>query len=247
MNGQKTPLPLTDITNNNEIAQFQLAQFAAASPPRRRRHKPSPAPDDGSRTIAYTGTVHQLERRHIMAQFYDSIPDDLIAWMVEQPIFFVGSAPLSAEGHINVSPKGRDSFRVFSPNRVGYLDMTGSGNETSAHLRQNGRITFMFCSFEKTPRILRLYGTGRVVLPSDADWETLSPHFTHLTGTRQIIVADIHKVQTSCGFAVPFMDYVGERDTLEKWWENRGDDGVRDYQAEENQASLDGLPTHLAR
>ena len=158
----------------------------------------------------------------------------------------MGSAPLDADGHINVSPKGRDCFRVFSPKQVGYLDITGSGNETSAHLLQNGRITFMFCSFEKAPRILRLYGTGRVVLPSDAEWEAVSQDFTQFTGTRQVILADIHKVQTSCGFGVPFMDYVGERNTLEKYWQREGEAGVAAQQAE-NLESIDCLPTHLAR
>jgi hypothetical protein len=180
-----------------------------------------------------------------MAKFYDAITDELIQWIDEQHIFFVASAPLSAEGHVNLSPKGRDCLRVYSPNRVAYLDMTGSGNETSAHMKENGRITFMFCSFEAAPRILRLYGTGRVVLPTDAEWDTLIGDFTMLSGARQIIVADIHKAQTSCGFAVPFMDYVSERDTLEKWAENRGEDGLKAYHAEKNARSLDGLPTHL--
>lgn len=180
-----------------------------------------------------------------MAKFYDEIPEDMIKFIGEQHMFFVASAPLSAEGHVNLSPKGRDCLRVLSPNKVAYLDMTGSGNETSAHLKENGRMTFMFCSVEKAPMILRLYGTGRVVLPSDAEWDEMIGDFTMLTGTRQIIVADIHKVQTSCGFAVPFMDYVGERDTLEKWAENRGEDGLKEYHAESNFNSMDGLPTHL--
>ena len=181
-----------------------------------------------------------------MAKFFDALSDDLMEWINQQHVFFVASAPMKADGHVNLSPKGRDCFRVFGPNRVGYLDMTGSGNETSAHLLENGRITFMFCSFEAAPRILRLYGTGRVVLPSDAEWAELSPHFTQFTGTRQIMVADIHKVQTSCGYAVPFMDFVGERHTLEKYWANEGDDGICDYHDTKNQQSMDALPTHLS-
>lgn len=180
-----------------------------------------------------------------MAKFYENISDDFAAWISQQHIFFVASAPLSAEGHVNLSPKGRDCLRVLSPNRVAYFDMTGSGNESSAHLKENRRITFMFCSFETAPRIMRLFGTGRVVLPKDAEWESLAANFNLLAGTRQIIVADIHKVQTSCGFAVPFMEYVGERDTLEKWAENKGEDGLKDYWAEKNYISLDGLPSHL--
>lgn len=180
-----------------------------------------------------------------MAKFYDSIPDDLAQWISEQHIFFVGSAPLAAEGHVNLSPKGLDAFRVLSSNKVAYLDMTGSGNETSAHLKENGRITFLFCSFETAPRILRLYGTGRVVLATDSEWGKLSALYTIYPGTRQIVVADIHKVQTSCGFGVPFMDYVGDRESLSKWAENKGEDGLLAYQREKNQRSLDGLATHL--
>jgi hypothetical protein len=181
-----------------------------------------------------------------MAQFYESIPDDLITWIGEQHVFFVASAPLSGEGHINLSPKGRDCLRVLSPNKVAYLDMTGSGNETSAHLKENGRITFMFCSFETAPRILRLYGTGRVVVRDTPEWNDMIGDFTLLSGARQIIVADIHNVQTSCGFAVPFMDYVSERDTLEKWADNKGEEGLIAYHCEKNFKSIDGLPTHLS-
>lgn len=183
-----------------------------------------------------------------MAEFYDQISDDLAQWISEQHIFFVGSAPLSAEGHVNLSPKGQDSLRVLAPDRVAYLDMTGSGNETSAHLKENGRITFMFCSFDTAPRILRLYGRGRVVLPSDPEWDELCPHFMLYPGIRQIIVADIDQVQTSCGFAVPLMDYQGERGALIRYWEQKGkDEGAVKYQQESNQHSIDGLPTHLCR
>lgn len=181
-----------------------------------------------------------------MAKFYDSIPDDLAVWMAAQHIFFVGSAPLSAEGHVNLSPKGQDVFRVLSPNQVAYLDLTGSGNETSAHLKENGRITFMFCSFEAAPRILRLYGTGSVVLPTDSAWGELNQYFPPLTATRQIVVADVYKVQTSCGMAVPYMDFVGERDSLNRLWETRGEQAVATYHEERNRVSLDGLPTHFS-
>lgn len=180
-----------------------------------------------------------------MAKFYDQISDDLADWIRAQHLFFVASAPLSGEGHINLSPKGLDCFRIFSSNQVAYLDLTGSGNETSAHLKENGRMTFMFCAFVGAPRILRLYGQGRVVLTNDAEWEDLSQHFTLMPGTRQIILCDVASVQTSCGFAVPYMDYVGERDALIKYAETKGVDGMRDYRAEKNVESIDGLPTHL--
>lgn len=182
-----------------------------------------------------------------MAKLYESITDDLAAFIRAQPLFFVASAPLNAEGHVNVSPKGLDCFQILSPHRVAYLDLTGSGNETSAHLEENGRITFMFCAFSGPPRILRLYGQGQVVLPQTEAWNTYVPHFTLMPGARQIIVADIERVQTSCGFAVPLMDYVGQRDTLVRWAESRGEEGMVAYRHEKNMISIDGLPTPLSQ
>lgn len=181
-----------------------------------------------------------------MAKWYDYITDDLGEFILAQHMFFVASAPLSAEGHVNLSPKGLDCFRIINPNQVAYLDLSGSGNETSAHLLENGRITLMFCSFIGAPRILRLYGTGRAVLPNDERWDELAAHFTLYPGTRQIITADIEQVQTSCGFAVPLYDYVGERDALIKSAEKKGEDGLRAYWQEKNVCSIDGLLTPLA-
>ena len=180
-----------------------------------------------------------------MAKFFESISDKLQEFIAAQHIFFVASAPLNAEGHVNLSPKGQDCFRVLSPNRVAYMDLTGSGNETSAHLHENGRLTIMFCAFEGPPNIVRLFGTGRVVLPGELEWDDLKALYPAIPGVRQIVVSDVHKVQTSCGFAVPFMDFVDERDTLTKWAENRGDDGLQAYWCEKNTTSLDGLPTPL--
>jgi hypothetical protein len=180
-----------------------------------------------------------------MAKFYESLDEGLTSFIQKQHIFFVASAPLTAEGHVNLSPKGHDCLRIIGPNRAAYIDMTGSGNETSAHIRENGRLTFMFCAFDGPPRILRLFGQGRVVLPQDAEWTELSALFTVYAGTRQIIVIDIEQVQTSCGFAVPFFDYVGERDTLDKWAEVKGEDGLDAYWREKNMCSMDGLPTPL--
>lgn len=180
-----------------------------------------------------------------MAKFYESISEKLQEFIAAQHMFFVASAPLSAEGHVNLSPKGQDCFRVLSPNRVAYLDLTGSGNETSAHLHENGRLTIMFCAFDGPPNVVRLFGTGHVVLPGDADWEELKALYPDIPGARQIITADIHKVQTSCGFAVPLMDFVADRDTLTKWAENRGEDGLHAYWCEKNVKSQDGLPTPL--
>lgn len=181
-----------------------------------------------------------------MAKLYDTITDDLAAFIRAQPLFFVASAPLDPHGHVNLSPKGLDCFHVLSPQQVAYLDLTGSGNETSAHLAQNGRITFMFCAFAGPPRILRLYGHGQVILPHTNDWNSIAAHFPHYPGTRQIIVADITRVQTSCGFGVPLMEYVGQRDTTIRWAEAKGEDGIAVYQRDKNMTSIDGLRTPLA-
>lgn len=181
-----------------------------------------------------------------MAKVYDSINETIQEFINRQKMFFVSSAPLSAEGHVNLSPKGVDCFRILSPGRVAYMDLIGSGNETSAHLLENGRITLMFCAFEGPPNILRLYGTGYTVLPGQAEWSTLSPLFSIYPSTRQIVVADITRVQTSCGFGVPFYDYKGERDQHFRWAAQKGETALEAYKQEKNLCSIDGLPTSLA-
>jgi len=181
-----------------------------------------------------------------MGKENEYITEDHRVFIQDQQMFFVCTSPLSAEGHINLSPKGFDCFRVLSPTRVGYLDITGSGNETSAHLLENGRITFMFCAFDGPPNILRLYGKGKTVLPGDAEWNELSKQFTILPATRQIIIADISLVKTSCGFGVPLYNYTGERDHAFKWAEKKGEDGLEEYKKEKNRVSMDGLPTPIA-
>lgn len=178
-----------------------------------------------------------------MAKTYDSIGDDHQAFIAAQQMFFVGSAPLSAEGHLNLSPKGLDCFRVLGHHRVAYLDLTGSGAETAAHLRENGRITFMFCSFSGPPLILRLYGHGETALPGSILWHDLIGSFDPYPGARQIVVAVIDRVQTSCGFGVPRYTYVEQRDTMVKWAEAKGEDGLEDYRTLKNARSIDGLPT----
>lgn len=180
-----------------------------------------------------------------MARFYEALDEKLSAFISEQKLFFVASAPL-AGGHVNVSPKGGDCFRVLGPNRVCYLDLTGSGNETAAHLAENGRLTLMFCSFSRMAQILRLFGTGHVVGKADRDWNEMVVLFPDYPGIRQIVVLDIDMVQTSCGYQVPLMEFVAERDTLRKWAENKGTAGLRAYRAEKNTTSLDGLPTGLS-
>jgi hypothetical protein len=179
-----------------------------------------------------------------MGKVLPHITDGLRGFIERQHLFFVASAP-TAGGHVNLSPKGMDSFRVLGRTTVGYLDSVGSGNETAAHILENGRVTFMFCAFEGSPVILRLYGTGRAVLPIDAEWPALSARFPARAGVRQIIVAELNRVSTSCGEAVPFFSYVGERDQLLAWAETKGPDGLDAYQREKNVRSIDGLPTPL--
>lgn len=180
-----------------------------------------------------------------MGKFYDFIQPPHKEFIEQQHIFFVSTAPLSAEGRINLSPKGLDCFRVLSERRVAYMDLISSGNETSAHTLENGRITIMFCSFEGRPNILRLYGKGFTVLPGSEDWDQFAPRFTIYPSTRQIVVADIDLVQTSCGFGVPLFDYVGDRDIHFEWAEKKGAAGLREYVQQKNLVSLDGLPTSL--
>ena len=182
-----------------------------------------------------------------MAKIYEALTPELISFIERQKIFFVATAPLAAEGHVNLSPKGHDTLRVLSPSRVAYLDFTGSGNETAAHVSENGRITFMFCSFDRKPSILRLYGQGRSVLPDDAEWAGLADRFELRLGTRQIITADLEFVQTSCGYAVPFMEFVGERDLLDRSAQAKGEEGLETYWATKNTRSLDGLETPHGR
>ncbi len=182
-----------------------------------------------------------------MAELYEEITERLRAFIEVQQMFFVASAPLGSEGHVNVSPKGLDSLRILSPHRVAYLDLTGSGNETSAHLQENGRITLMFCAFSGPPRILRLFGHGRVILPESEDWSGLRALFGDYPGVRQIITVDVERVQTSCGYGVPLFDYAGQRDTMIRWANAKGADGLETYRQENNARSIDGLPTPLGQ
>jgi hypothetical protein len=178
-----------------------------------------------------------------MAKFYPELNNALRNFIGEQKIFFTATAP--TEGHINLSPKGMNTFRCLDDKTVAYLDLTGSGNETAAHLNENGRMTFMFCSFSKEPKILRLYGLGRVINQRDAAWSELYGLFDPLPGVRQIFVMDIEMVQTSCGFGVPLYEFQGERETLCRFAESKGTEGLEKYRQEKNQVSIDGLPTGL--
>jgi len=178
-----------------------------------------------------------------MARFYPALEEKHRTFIAAQKTFFTATG--TADSRINLSPKGMDSLRVLSDTRVAYLDLTGSGNETAAHLAHDGRMTMMWCSFDADPLILRLYGRGRTVRRQDPEWGELRRHFPALPGERQIIVLDIESVQTSCGYAVPRYAYAGERDTLARWAEKKGPIGLLDYWREKNQVSIDGLPTGL--
>ncbi len=159
-----------------------------------------------------------------------------------QHVFFVGTAPAGADGHVNLSPKGYDCFRILGDNRVAYLDLTGSGAETIAHVRENQRITFMFCAFEGKPNIVRLYGTGAVHRPGDPEWDELRSMFETDGAVRSIITSDVHRTSSSCGFSVPFMDFREERSRLIDWAQDKSEEDLSDYWALKNSTSIDGLP-----
>lgn len=177
-----------------------------------------------------------------MGKLYDEIPPEIADWVKKQHIFFVSTAPLASDGHINCSPKGLDTFRILGPTSVAYLDLTGSGVETISHLRENGRIVFMFCAFDGPPKIVRFHGTGRVVTPASSAWAELEGMFPHYPGVRSIICADISRVSDSCGYSVPNLSFSEDRDTLQRWAEAKGAEGVSLYQKQRNACSIDGLP-----
>ena len=176
-----------------------------------------------------------------MGKLFEKITPKLQSWIAEQQLFFVSTAPADG-GHINCSPKGLDSFRILDEHTVAYIDLTGSGVETIAHLRENGRITIMFCALNGAPKILRLYGRGEVLQNGTAGFAELSHHFPDYAGARAIIKVKLSRIADACGYAVPRYEYVGQRDTLNKWAENKGGDGIAAYQKEKNKVSIDGLP-----
>ena len=178
-----------------------------------------------------------------MAKFYSELDETMRQFIAKQHIYFNASAP--KQGRINISPKGLDTFRILSDTCVAYLDLTGSENETAAHIADNGRLTLMFCSFDDRPLILRLYGQGRVVRHQDKEWSELIPRFPSLPGERQIIVLDIDSIITTCGFAVPLYEYQGERTLLTDFACKLGEKGMDEYRHQRNERSMDGLPTYL--
>jgi len=178
-----------------------------------------------------------------MGQRTSELSEKQVEFITEQNMFFVGTA--TVDSRINVSPKGMDSLRVLSPTRVVWLSVTGSGNETSVHIQEDGRMTVMFCAFTGKPVILRLYGQAKVFHPYDSEWEELCSHFPPIPGARQIFDMRVELVQTSCGMGVPFYDYVEERELLTTWAMKKGEEGVSEYWKKKNQVSLDGKPTHI--
>ena len=178
-----------------------------------------------------------------MAKFYDKLTVRLQNFIKEQKIFFVATAP--ENGRINLSPKGMDSLRVIGANRVLWLNVTGSGNETAAHLLENPRITIMMTSFEGAPNILRIYGKGKAIHPSDKEWDEVVGLFPETPGTRQIFDINVESAQTSCGMSIPFFEYKGEREELNDWAREKGSDGIQKYWQEKNLTSIDGKPTGL--
>jgi hypothetical protein len=176
-----------------------------------------------------------------MGRVDDAISDELGAFIAAQRVFFVATAPADG-GHVNLSPKGLDTFAVLDANTVAYLDLTGSGVETIAHLRENGRITIMFCAFDGKPNIVRLYGRGEVLPTGEPEADALLPRFDAYPGARSVIRVHLDRVSTSCGYGVPLLRYEGERDQLTKWAERRGPDGLVKYREEKNTSSIDGLP-----
>jgi hypothetical protein len=177
-----------------------------------------------------------------MGAITDALDDELTAFLAAQHLFFVATAPAGAGGHVNLSPKGHDTFRILDPKAVAYLDLTGSGVETIAHLRENGRITLMFCAFSGPPKIVRLYGRGEAVLPDDERFGELAARFPPLDGVRSVIVVQLDRVASSCGYSVPQMTYERERDTLMKWVERKGPEGIAKYKQQKNAESIDHLP-----
>lgn len=178
-----------------------------------------------------------------MSKFYKKLTSRVQKFISEQKMFFVATAPL--DGRINLSPKGMDSFRVVDENRILWLNFTGSGNETAAHILENQRITIMFCSFKGAPNILRIYGKGKSIHPNDAQWKDLISLFPKNPGARQIFDITVESAQDSCGMSIPYYEFLGERNQLNEWAENQEEGAIEKYWTDRNTESIDGLPTGI--
>ncbi len=178
---------------------------------------------------------------HIMGKLFEHITPELQKWVEKQKIFFVATAPLSGEGHVNCSPKGLDSFRILTPHTVAYQDLTGSGVETIAHLRENGRIVIMFCAFDGPPKIVRFHGVGEVVVPGDERYDEIAAQFPERRGTRAYILIRVNRISDSCGYSIPVYEFKKDRDVMDKWVDAKDDDALAEYRAKKNALSIDGL------
>ena len=176
-----------------------------------------------------------------MGKTFESIGPELKDWLLRQKIFFVATSPLSLNAHVNCSPKGGDTFRILGERDVAYLDLTGSGIETVAHVQESSRIVIMFCAFEGPPKIVRLHGQSRVIYPGQPEYRELIGLFPDLPGTRAILRIAVSRVSDSCGYAVPYFDFVGHRDTLDKWAAAKGPEGLAAYRGQKNRVSIDGI------
>jgi len=177
-----------------------------------------------------------------MGKEYQEIDERMQRWIDRQHMFFVSTAPLADDGRINCSPKGLDGLRVLGPRQIAYADIGGSGIETVAHLKENGRIVIMLCAFDGPPKIFRFYGHGRSVEPHDADFERLVPMFPNMSDIRNFVIVDIDCIRDACGFGVPLFDFKSDRDSLKNWRESKTEDELLAYRIEKNSQSLDGLP-----
>jgi len=177
-----------------------------------------------------------------MGNRYEVLSPEMQAWLAQQKVFFVASAPLSAQGHVNCSPKGSDTFRVLGGREVAYLDLTGSGIETIAHVQENGRIVIMFCAFEGPPKIVRLHGKAEVIYPSHPDYSALCQKFAPQLSARAVVRVVVSRISDSCGFGVPHLAFVGRRDAIDHWAEKKGHEGLIAYRSEKNRISIDGIP-----
>ena len=180
-----------------------------------------------------------------MGKTYTSLTPELREWLAQQRVFFVASAPMARESHVNCSPKGGDTFRVIGEGEVAYLDLTGSGIETIAHLQENGRIVLMFCAFAGPPKIVRLHGKGRVVYPDHQDFSGLQSFFNGHVGVRAIIQVILTRISDSCGHGVPRMEFVEDRELLDKWFESKGAEGLAEYRSAKNRTSIDDMPGRI--
>ncbi|MHB1232330.1 MAG: pyridoxamine 5'-phosphate oxidase family protein [Burkholderiales bacterium] len=180
-----------------------------------------------------------------MGKRYDKLSEEHTAFIAQQKIFFVGTA--TADSRVNISPKGMNAFRILNDHRASWLNVTGSGNETAAHVQHSPRMTIMFCAFEGAPRILRLYGAAKVIHKHDPEWQSLFSMFEPLPGARQIFDLAIDLVQTSCGMGVPYYAYQGDRELLKNWAVKQGEKGLRQYWKEKNQISIDRIPTNIIK